>query len=207
MKRFLQSSLLAAASVVFASGAFAAVKLGKAAPDFTLTDTNGVSHQLSQYKGRTVVLEWVNLGCPFVQKHYNSKNMQTLQRTYTGRDVVWLSICSSAPGEQGNLEPAAWNKEIAQRGIASSAVLLDANGAVGRLYAAKTTPHMFVINPEGVLVYDGAIDNKPTTNLADVTTATNYVVAALDAVLADKPVATTESRPYGCSVKYASTGW
>jgi hypothetical protein len=204
MKKLLSSSIIAAAALVLAVGANAAVEIGKPAPNFTLTDTHGKAHALADYAGKVVVLEWINLGCPYVQKHYDSQHMQNLQKTYTGKEVVWLTICSSAPGTQGNLSPAEWNKEIAAKSISSSAVLIDEPGKVGRLYGAKTTPHMFVVDPAGALVYDGGIDNMATTNVADLAKATNYVAAALDSVLAGKPVATATSKPYGCSVKYAS---
>jgi len=150
------------------------------------------------------VLEWYNPDCPFVGKHYKSGNMQGLQKEFTSRGVVWLSIDSSAPGEQGNYPPAKLNEISARDGAARTALLLDPDGKVGRLYGAKTTPDMYIVNPNGILVYKGAIDNKRSTDLSDVKTATNYVKSALQAVMAGKSVTTTDTQPYGCSVKYSS---
>jgi peroxiredoxin len=183
---------------------FAEVEVGKASPNFSLPDTNGKTRSLADLKGKYVVLEWYQPDCPFVRKHYNSGNMQALQKEYTAKGVVWLSIDSSAPGEQGNYPAAKLNEFAAKDGAARTALLLDPDGKVGRLYGAKTTPDMYIIDPNGTLVYRGAIDNKRSTDLDDVKTATNYVRAALDAALAGKPVSTTATQPYGCSVKYAS---
>jgi peroxiredoxin len=191
-------SLLALAAVTLAASLQGAPTIGQPAPDFTLTDTAGKSHKLSDLAGKVVVLEWINDGCPFVQRHYGSKNMQTLQQNYTGKGVVWLSVCSSNKGEQGNHSAADWEKLRQSQGHKSTALLLDEPGAVGRLYGAKTTPHMFVIDAQGKLAYNGAIDS----NNSDVAKAENYVAAALDAVLAGKPVAKATSTPYGCGVKY-----
>jgi peroxiredoxin len=174
------------------------------APDFTLPDTNGKSHKLSDYRGKVVILEWVNHGCPFVQKHYGSGNMQALQKQAAEKGAVWLSICSSADGKQGHMTAEKWNEEITATKTAAAAVLLDPAGDVGRLYEAKTTPQMFVLDTEGRIVYRGAIDDKPTADQADIAGAKNYVTEALDAVLAGKPVETAETKPYGCSVKYAA---
>lgn len=189
-------SLLAAVSL------HAAPQIGKPAPAFTLKDTAGKEVSLADYKGKYVVLEWINYGCPFVQKHYVSKNMQNLQKEYTGKDVVWLSICSSAAGKQGNLSAADIEKKNQEYGANFSAYLIDDNGAVGREYDAKTTPEMYVVNPEGVLIYKGAIDDKPTAKPEDVKGASNYVQTALNAALAGEPIPVTETKPYGCSVKY-----
>lgn len=180
-----------------------AAQVGQPAPAFTLKDTHGTAHNLSDFKGKTVVLEWINHECPFVLKHYSGGAMQALQKEYSGKGVVWLSICSSAPGKQGHMSPEQWNKTTAEKGAAPTAVLLDEDGAIGKLYQAKTTPHMYVINPEGVLVYAGAIDSIKSTNAADIPKATNYVKAALDEVLAGKPVTTASTEAYGCSIKYA----
>ena len=177
--------------------------IGSKAPDFSLVDTNGKTHALSDYKGRTVVLEWTNFGCPFVVKHYGSKNMQSLQKKYTEKGIVWLSICSSAKGKEGNLSPADWNKELAKVMAAPTALLIDESGKVGKSYAAKTTPHMYIINAEGNLVYKGAIDDKPTTKASDIKSSKNYVSAALDELAAGKPVSVSATQAYGCSVKYA----
>jgi peroxiredoxin len=183
---------------------FAETEVGKVAPEFSLPDTNGKTHSLAELNGKYVVLEWYQPDCPFVGKHYRSGNMQGLQKEYTAKGVTWLSIDSSAPGEEGNY-PANKLNEIATRdGASRTALLLDPTGEVGRLYGAKTTPDMYVIDPKGILVYKGAIDNKRSTDLADVKTATNYVKTALDAVMAGKTVPTTATQPYGCSVKYAS---
>ncbi|MFH0908722.1 MAG: thioredoxin family protein [bacterium] len=178
------------------------VETGKPAPDFALKDTHGKEHKLSDCKGAFVVLEWVNHGCPFVKKHYNSGNMQKLQGEYRDKGVVWLSICSSTPGKQGNHTPDEWNKLIEEKKSAAAAVLLDEDGTVGRLYEAKTTPHMFVINPEGTLIYQGAIDDKPSTDEDDIPDEKNYVSAALDEAMAGKPVTTGATKSYGCGVKY-----
>ena len=176
--------------------------VGSAAPDFSVTDSKGKTQALSQYKGKYVVLEWFNPECPFVKKHYGSGNMQKLQEEFTGKGVVWLTIDSSAPGLEGSLTPEEANKKIAEWKTHSTAFLLDGEGKVGRTYGAKNTPHMFVINPEGKIVYEGAIDSKASPNPADIPSSTNYVKVALDEALAGKPVSTSSSRPYGCSVKY-----
>lgn len=174
----------------------------ESAPDFTLTDSNGAKHSLSDFKGKWVVLEWVNFGCPFVRKHYESGNMQNLQKTYTGKGVVWLSICSSAPGMQGYFEGEELKTEIMKHNSHATAYLVDADGTVGRMYEAKTTPHMYIINPKGVLVYAGGIDNIASTDKDDIAKATNYVKETLDAGFAGNEITVKGSRPYGCSVKY-----
>ena len=176
--------------------------VGSPAPAFTLTDTRGKQHKLADFKGKHVVLEWVNFGCPFVKKHYESGNMQSTQKKAVDKGVVWLSVCSSAEGKQGHMDPDDWNEEIADRKLASTAVLLDESGAVGKTYGAKTTPHMYIINPDGILIYKGAIDDKPNTNKDSIPGARNHVLAALDESLAGKPVSTASTTPYGCSVKY-----
>jgi len=172
------------------------------AADFTLVDTYGTTHRLSDYHGKYVVLEWLNYDCPFVRKHYGSGNMQRLQKKYTEKGVVWLSIVSSAPGKQGHFPPDEMNNRTAQHGGAQTAVLLDTDGVVGRRYSARTTPHMFVIDPTGHRIYEGAIDDKPTTDTEDIDTATNFVGQALDQAMAGEPVTVTARRPYGCAVKY-----
>src|SRR6202050_5335820 len=186
-----------------AGAALAGVEVGQPAPDFSLPDTNGQTHQLSQYKGKWVVLEWYQPDCPFVKKHYGSGNMQALQKEFTAKGVVWLSIDSSAPGEEGNYPADKLNQIATSQGAARTALLLDPEGKVGHDYGAKTTPDMYIINPEGKLVYEGAIDNKPTTVVADIKTATNYVKVALDSSMTGKSVSQTVTRPCGCSVKYA----
>ena len=188
---------------VAASASFAdELKVGADAPAFTLTDTSGKQHSLADYKGKFVVLEWFNEGCPFVKKHYTSGNMQKLQQEYTGKDVVWLSISSSAEGQQGHMTPENAPKTISEWNMNATKVLLDHDGKVGKMYGAKTTPHMFVIDKQGKLVYQGAIDSKATANKADVADAENYVRVALDNSMAGKPVTNASTKPYGCSVKY-----
>lgn len=176
--------------------------VGNPAPDFTATDSNGKNHSLSDYKGKVVVLEWLNHDCPFVVKHYNSGNMQKLQKAYAEKGVVWFSIISSAPGKQGYCTPEEANELAEQKEASPAAVLLDPDGVVGKLYDAKTTPHMYIINSDGVLVYNGGIDDIRSANVDDIAKAKNYVQLALDEVLAGKEVSVKTSRPYGCSVKY-----
>jgi peroxiredoxin len=190
------------ATAVFALGP---PPVGGAAPDFSLTDAKGKPHSLSQYKGKYVVLEWFNPECPFVKKHYGSANMQKLQQEYTSKGVVWLTIDSNAPGTGGNLSTDAANKVMADWKTRQSALLLDPEGKVGRAYGAKNTPNMVIINPDGKIVYEGAIDSKATPNPADIPNSTNYVKAALDESLAGKPVSNPTTKPYGCSVKYKSS--
>jgi len=179
-----------------------AITPGSRAPNFKGTDSNGVTHNLSQYRGKYVVLEWANKGCPYDQKHYLSGNMEALQKQWTDKGVVWLSVLSSAPGEQGNVSPEEENQYLKKMKAAPTAALLDADGTIGRLYQAKTTPHMFVIDPNGKLIYQGAIDDKATTDQADVKTAHNYLNEVLNSAMAGKPVPVATTRPYGCSVKY-----
>ena len=200
-----RSITLAAAAVALSLPTFSAwaVTIGQPAPAFELKDTSGKTVKLADFKGKHVVLEWVNPGCPFVVKHYGSQNMQGLQKAYTAKDVVWLSVNSTARSAGDYLEPAALNAKLVKEwGAAPTAVLMDESGKVGRAYAAKTTPHMYVIDPAGKLVYAGGIDDKRTSNPADVKTANNFVKAALTESLAGKPVSTPTATPYGCSVKY-----
>ncbi len=202
MKR-VPSCILFATLVSLALPRAWAVRVGTPAPEFTATDTHGKDHQLSGQKGKFVVIEWHNRDCPYTRKHYTSGNMQRLQREWTQKGVVWFTVISSAPGTQGYVNADDENAYVARMKASPTAVLLDPQGALGHLYGAKTTPHMFVINPEGVLIYDGAIDDKPTTDEADIATARNYLQAALEAAMAGQPVEVPTSRPYGCSVKYA----
>ncbi len=188
--------------LLLTASAFAGV--GEPAPAFTLKNCAGKDVSLSDFKGKTVVLEWTNPGCPFVVKHYGSGNMQKLQKEATAKGVVWLSICSSAPGKQGNMSPADAAKNCASNGSAATAYLLDEDGKVGQLYGAKRTPEMYVINKEGTLVYHGAIDDKKTPDPADIAGAKNFVVTALEEVLTGKPVSTPKTEAYGCSIKYAN---
>lgn len=192
----------AAMVLLFFSSLFAQ-RVGEAAPEFQATDSNGQAHKLSQYRGKFVVLEWHNNGCPYTRKHYEGGNMQRLQKEWTGRGVVWFTVISSAPEQQGYVTAQQENDYLKRMNAVPTAALLDPQGDVGRLYSAKTTPHMFIINPAGVLIYDGAIDSKPTTDQADIASAKNYVSEALAEAMSGKPVTTPSSRPYGCSVKYA----
>lgn len=188
---------------IFAVPTFAAkARVGEPAPDFTLTDIQGQLHHLSDYLGQTVVLEWVNPECPFVAKHYSSGNMPGLQRSAAADGVVWLSINSGAPGAQGDFAPDAVAAWMSRTGAAPRAYLRDQTGEVGRLFGAKTTPHLFVINPTGALVYSGAIDDIASTRTSDLAKARNYVVGALAAIKAGEPPTRAETPPYGCSVKY-----
>lgn len=180
----------------------AAVTIGQQAPAFTLQDSNNQSRSLSDFAGKTVVLEWTNHGCPFVKKHYKSNNMQNLQKQYTAKDVVWLSIISSAAGKQGHVSGTEANELSQSRQAAPTAVLLDTTGSVGKLYGARTTPHMYIIDTQGTLRYAGAIDSINSANPKDISKAKNYVSNALDALLDGKPIAETRTSPYGCSVKY-----
>ena len=178
--------------------------IGQPAPEFSLPDTYGAEHALADYRGEWVVLEWLNYGCPYVKKHYNSQNMQNLQAKYGDRGVKWLAIVSSAPGKQGYYEPDAMNEMSEKKGQKALAVLLDPTGRVGRLYNAQTTPQMVIIDPEGTLLYNGAIDDKPSSRPASLEGAHNYLAVALDEALAGQPVSVPTTKPYGCSVKYPS---
>lgn len=179
-----------------------AVKVGEPAPAFTGTDSHGQAHKLADYRGKYVVLEWTNNGCPYTRKHYDSGNMQALQKEWTGKGVVWLTVLSSAAGEQGYMTADQENAYMMKVHAAPTAALLDPEGSIGREYDARTTPHMYVIDPAGKLIYEGAIDDHPTTELADVKQSKNYVSAALAQAMAGQPVGTPYTRPYGCSVKY-----
>lgn len=189
--------------VLFGVDSFSqSAKLNEQAPNFKLIDSKGTEHSLSDFKDKIVVLEWINFECPFVKKHYNSKNMQSLQLKYTKKDIVWLSICSSAEGKQGNFTSEEINNRIKNHNAKMTAYLIDADGKVGKMYGAKTTPHMYVIDKKGILIYAGAIDDKASTDVDDIKGAKNYVAAALDELLADKNVSFQSSTSYGCSVKY-----
>jgi peroxiredoxin len=182
--------------------ALAELPIGKAAPNFLLNDVNGRPVSLSDFRGKTVVLEWNNPECPTVEKHYESGNMQKTQAAAAADGVVWLTVNSSAEGNQGHMTPAEAKAFTASQQSRRTAYLLDPTGVVGRSYGAKTTPHMYVIKSDGTLVYNGGIDDKPTTDKADIATARNHVLAALSELKAGKPVSVPTSRPYGCSVKY-----
>lgn len=176
--------------------------VGRPAPNFEFKNADGKTLSLSDLKGHVVVLEWFNYGCPFVRKFYGSGTMQKLQEQATEQGVVWLTICSSAPGKQGYLAPRDVEKKRAELGMRSTALLLDPTGVVGHTYEARTTPDMFVIDPKGILVYKGAIDDQPTPDPASLANAKNYVEAALANVQAGKPVSPSDTRSYGCAVKY-----
>jgi len=172
------------------------------APAFTVTDTKGKTHSLDSYRGKWVVLEWFNHDCPYTKKHYKSDNMQALQREYTAKNVVWISVISSAPGKDGYGSAADIDQQMIEKKAAPSFVVRDTAGVLGRMYGARNTPQLFAIDPEGVLRYAGAIDDKPTSKAKDVQGAKNYLKAALDAGLAGQPIAVSTSQPYGCDVKY-----
>jgi peroxiredoxin len=191
------------ATTVFAEGQ---PPIGEPAPAFTLTDSAGVKHSLSDYKGKYVVLEWTNPGCPFVKKHYESGNMEKLQSEYTKKGVVWLTIDSSAPAEQGFLAGETAKKARQEQYKDSTELLLDPTGQVGHEYHATNTPDMYIISPEGKLVYEGAIDSIPSADQSDLAKATNYVQTSLDAVMDGKPVSDPVTKAYGCSVKYQGKG-
>ena len=200
----ITKTLLAVAALVVPAFAAAAPTVGQPAPAFTATDTQGKKVSLADQKGKYVVLEWHNQGCPYVVKHYDSGTMQKLQKDLTAKGVVWLTVISSAPGKQGHVSGSAADAYVKEHGAAPTAVLLDEDGTVGKLYGAKTTPHMFVIDDKGTLVYAGAIDDKPTADKADVQGAKSYVLAAYEETKAGKPVTTASTAPYGCSVKYGN---
>jgi peroxiredoxin len=197
MKKLLSFGLLLAVSAVAH-----AVNPGQPAPDFSLKDTSGKTVRLSDFRGKHVVLEWVNPECPYVRKHYDSANMPGLQKEFGAKNVAWLAINSTREGHSEFKSPQQMDAWMKQQGAAPAATLLDRDSKVGRAYGAVTTPHMYVIDPKGTLVYVGAIDDKRSTRPEDVKTAKNYVRAALGETLAGKPVSTTSTTPYGCSVKY-----
>jgi peroxiredoxin len=198
IQRLVLGGLLAMVSL----GLAAAPKVNAPAPDFKLPGSDGQSHQLNDYRGKYVVLEWWNKDCPFVRKHYGSGNMQQLQKSWRDKGVVWFTVLSSAPGKQGHLPKAGIEKVMTRAKASPTTVLMDEKGTVGRLYGAKTTPHMYVINPKGQLIYKGAIDDKPTTDQADIKGAQNYVQQALTQAMNEQKVKISSTRPYGCSVKY-----
>lgn len=189
------------AASLLAAGAHAAT-VGQPAPGFTLLDQDGNEHSLADFKGKTVVLEWTNHDCPFVKKHYGADNMQQQQASAAGQEIVWLVVNSGAPGKQGHVDGAGARKIMQRDGFKSAAYLLDASGDTGRAYAAKTTPHMYVIDADGTLRYNGAIDSIPSADAADIPKATQYVSQALGELAAGKPVSVASTQPYGCAVKY-----
>jgi peroxiredoxin len=193
---FLAMALLALPLVI------SAAKVGDPAPDFSAHGSDGKTYKLSDLRGKYVVLEWHNNGCPYTRKHYESGNMQRLQKEWTEKGVEWFTVISSAPGAQGYVDATQENAYLSRMHAAPTAALLDPTGEVGRLYDAKTTPQMVVINPEGVIIYDGAIDDHPTPDQADIPNSKNYVELARQEAMAGKPIEVPTSRPYGCSVKY-----
>jgi len=195
---------LCALIVLFGAGPTLAATVGQPAPDFALPDLQDKTLKLSDFAGKFVVLEWVNPECPFVKKHYNSANMPTLQKEAAAKNVVWLSINSTHPGSSEFKTPAEMKSWLASKGGAPTTVLFDKSGATGKAYGAKTTPHMYIVDPAGKLIYAGGIDDKRSANPEDIKTAKNFVRVALDEALAGKPVSVSTSTPYGCSVKYAS---
>ena len=202
-RRSTFSLIVAVVAMLAAPLLISAAKIGAAAPDFTASASNGKSYRLSDFRGKFVVLEWHNNGCPYTRKHYESGNMQRLQKEWTGRGVIWFTVISSAPGTQGYVTADQENTYISRMHADPTAVLLDASGVLGHMYDAKTTPHMIVVNPAGNIIYDGAIDDHPTSDQSDIASSKNFVNEALTEAMAGKPVGTPATRPYGCSVKYA----
>ena len=202
MRRLLSRIAILFSAIVFLITTALAVKVGDPAPGFTAIDSHGKPQKLSDYKGKYVVLEWHNQGCPYTRKHYESGNMQQLQKKWTDKGVVWFTVISSGPGMQGFVTPTQEDEYLQKMHASPTAVLMDVTGTLGHLYDAKTTPQMFVISPDGTVVYEGAIDDHPTTDQKDIAGAKNYVDAALSEAMASKPVAEAATRPYGCSVKY-----
>ena len=203
MRKNILTGLVVLACAAMISTLAWAARVGETAPDFTATDSNGQTHHLSDYRGKFVVLEWTNRGCPYTRKHYDSGNMQRLQQEWTAKGVVWLTVLSSAPGKQGYMDATDENAYLKQENAHPTAALLDPTGALGHLYDAKTSPDMYIINPQGTLIYDGAIDDRATTDVADIQGAKNYVNIALEEAMSGKAVSDPVTRPYGCSVKYA----
>jgi thiol-disulfide isomerase/thioredoxin len=197
--KFLLSALVLAAAPAFAATAI----VGQPAPSFSVTDASGKAVSLADFKGKTVVLEWVNPGCPYVRKHYDSTNMQGTQKGAADKGVVWLSVNSTAQGQYDYRKPADMAAWMQSRKAAATHTLMDSDGKVGKAYGARTTPHLYIVDAKGTLAYAGGIDDTPSSNPADVKTAKNYVNAALGELQAGKPVTQATTRPYGCSVKYS----
>jgi peroxiredoxin len=202
MKRFALTLVTTAMALLIAPMLFSAPKVGDPAPDFTATASDGKTYHLADLRGKFVVLEWHNNGCPYTRKHYESGNMQRLQKEWTGKGVMWFTVISSAPGAQGYMTADAENSYMAKMNATPTAALLDPSGDLGHLFDAKTTPQIIIINPRGTVIYDGAIDDHPTPDPSDIPNSKNYVNAALEEALSGKAVDTPTSRPYGCSVKY-----
>ena len=203
MKSFYLLATAALAVATLPASSHAQAVVGSPAPGFTATDSHGQAHSLSEYRGKFVVLEWHNHDCPYTRKHYASGNMEALQKEWTAKGVVWFTVISSAPGLQGYMTDAEENSYLEKMHADPTAVLMDPEGKLGRLYDAKTTPEMYVIDPQGKLIYEGAIDNRPTPDESDIKGADNYLNDALTEAMEGKQVAVEYTRPYGCSVKYA----
>ena len=203
MSRPARFGILFSTVLVLAIAAMA-VKVGDPAPGFSAVDNHGKVQKLADYKGKYVVLEWHNQGCPYTRKHYESGNMQRLQKKWTDQGVIWFTVISSGPGTQGFVTPSQENDYLEKMHAAPTAVLMYMTGTLGHLYDAKTTPEMYVISPSATLIYQGAIDDQPTTDEKDIAGAKNYVDAALTEAMGNKPVTVAATRPYGCSVKYKS---
>ncbi len=202
----IKTALAAAAFALTLTNAAAQAVVGQPAPAFSVTDAAGKTVSLADFKGRHVVLEWVNPGCPYVVKHYGSGNMQGTQKEAAAKGVVWLSVNSTAADHGDYRSPAAMAQWMQQQQAAATHTLMDSEGRVGRAFGARTTPHLYIVDPKGVLVYAGGIDNRPTANPADIAGATNHVKVALGEALAGKPLSQPTTRPYGCSIKYANAG-
>ena len=200
----LRRSLIAASVLAASLGAHAAATVGQPAPDFTLKDASGKTVKLSDFKGKHVVLEWTNPGCPFVQKHYNSGNMPATQKDAAGKGVVWLAVNSTEKASGDYLEPARLTAWLGEHKAQPTAMLMDEEGTAGKAYGARTTPHMYIVNPQGQLVYAGGIDSIASSNAGDIKMAVNYVKQGLGESLAGKPISSATTRPYGCSIKYKS---
>lgn len=203
MNRLARFGIVSSTVLILAASAMA-VKVGDPAPGFSAVDNHGKMQKLADYKGKYVVLEWHNQGCPYTRKHYDSGNMQRLQKKWMDQGVIWFTVISSAPGTQGFVTPTQENEYLEKMHASPTAVLMDVTGTLGHLYDAKTTPDMYIIAPDGTLIYEGAIDDQPTTDLKDIAGAKNYVDAALTEAMGKKPVTVAATRPYGCSVKYKS---
>lgn len=203
LRTFFVALAAMAAFSVFQAVAQAAVEIGAQAPEFSGTTADGKTVRLSDYKGKVVVLEWNNPFCPFVRKHYDAGNMQALQKEYTAKDIIWLSINSSAKGKQGYLDGAALQEQLKKNANAATAYIIDAEGTIGRLYQAKTTPQMFVISKEGSVIYNGAIDSISSADISDIAKADPYVKNAIDATIKGQSIKISTSAPYGCSIKYS----
>ena len=202
MRRELLRFLAGLGIAAIAAASVQAARVGQPVPDFTASASNGQSYKLSDFRGKFVVLEWHNQGCPYTQKHYNSGNMEQLQKEWTAKGVVWFTVISSAPGTQGYVTASQENDYLKRMNANPTAALLDPNGQLGHLYDAKTTPQMIVIGPNGVMIYDGAIDDHESSDPADIPRSKNYLTLALTEAMAGKPVSIPTTRPYGCDVKY-----